>query len=133
MKSKRYKKESVLRTLAADNKRTSTDIGQSTACFCCYYSPINNSSTLGVNCLGQPTIAYSNVKRKANNDDLKTECQMCVEDVFDDPFFELVASDEGDHDHVVCVECFGKLHAFRGCATTLTCPSEGCNKSIVGH
>ena len=66
-------------------------------------------------------------------------CRSCGEDDIADhkvPFFELLhngASVEEDAAHLVCVECFGLLQASRGCRPSFDCPSDGCNRMIVGH
>jgi hypothetical protein len=53
------------------------------------------------------------------------------------PFFELLVSpsspsSSAGHQHVVCIECFGLLHAKRACRPFITCPMESCGSRIIG-
>jgi hypothetical protein len=54
------------------------------------------------------------------------------------PFFELLIastslSTSAGHQHNVCVECFGFLHAKRACRPSIACPIEGCEARVIGH
>lgn len=64
-----------------------------------------------------------------------TSCVRCLEGSYDDPFFELVAAERDPHhvDHFVCVDCFGELHARRGCQPFFKCPEANCRSRIVAH
>ena len=61
-------------------------------------------------------------------------CCKCGDDIGDGvPFFELLHKVDVPEKHSVCVECFGVLHADRGCRPNFDCPSAECADSIVGH
>ena len=44
-----------------------------------------------------------------------------------------VAADSSSNKHFACPDCFGLLHAKRGCATSFGCPLDQCAGKVIGH
>ena len=66
----------------------------------------------------------------------KAVCGACRDEILPEgtPFYELIHAEiiiGKSRSHVVCVECFGKIHAARGCSPVIQCPQ--CNLNVNGH
>ena len=49
------------------------------------------------------------------------------------PYYELIHALVEGEQHFACPDCFGKLHASRGCSPHFDCPDPECKQHVVGH